>query len=210
MSEFLHPGDLILFQGDSITDSGRCVTADNLGNGYVAIISAWLRARYSDKAYRVLNLGVGGDRTVELLGRWKNDCLCVKPDVLSIMIGVNDVWRLRGEWNGQKFVSDDEFMANYRLLVEQAREAGISRFVLASPTTITEGADPELDRLLEERASFIRSLAKNIGAVYVPTREVQLRALKEAPELRWTMDGCHPTIAGHALLASAWLEAVGL
>lgn len=210
MTSFLKPRDTILFQGDSITDVGRCSTPDNLGTGYVSILTGWFQARHGAQGWRVLNRGVGGDRTVELLSRWKADCLALKPDVLSVSIGVNDVWRLRGEWNGQKFVPGAEFDTNYRSLLDQALKAGIGRFVLMSPTTIAEENDSALADLLDERTAQVKALAQDYGAVYVPAREALNRALKEAPKTRWTLDGCHPTTAGHGLLAAAWLEAVGL
>ena len=202
--------DHILFQGDSITDAGRCSSADGLGSGYVAMVRAMLLVRHPELAVRVSNRGVSGDRTVELLDRWRPDCLDLRPQVLSIKIGVNDVWRLRGEWSGQKFVPIAEYRANYEKLVAQARAAGVRVLALVSPTTIAEENDSELGRQLDERAACVRELAAANGAVYVPARENLLRALREQPGVRWTSDGCHPTSAGHALLAATWLQALGL
>lgn len=201
--------DSILFQGDSITDCGRCSTADNLGGGYVAMIRGYLQVRHADKKLAVLNRGVGGNRTAELLERWDADCIAVKPNVLSISIGVNDVWRLRGAWNGQVYIPIEEYRTNYRKLIDTALVSGIRELVLMSPTTITEDADTELARLLDERTNCVKELASEYRAVYVPAREEQKKALA-AKDTRWTNDGCHPTIAGHALLAAAWLSSVGL
>jgi acyl-CoA thioesterase-1 len=206
MASFLNPGDTLLFQGDSITDVGRLDTPDNLGTGYPALLAGALAAR--SVGVRVLNRGVGGDRTVELLARWQADCLDLKPDVLSVSIGVNDVWRLRGEWNGQSYVSGDAFEANYRRLLDQAREAGVRRFVLMSPTSIDEEQDGELAALLDERTAQVKILAREFDAVYVPARETFRKALRDQPAVQWTLDGCHPTAAGHGLLAAAWWDAV--
>lgn len=202
--------DLILFQGDSITDAGRCGSADGLGGGYVAMVRAMITARHPGLRVRIANRGVGGDRTTELLARWRHDCLDIRPQVLSIKIGVNDVWRLRGEWNGQKFVPLADYQANYAKLIEQALAAGVRQLVLVSPTTIAEENDSALSQHLDERMAVVRELAQRHGAVYVPARETLLRALQEQPGVRWTGDGCHPTNAGHALLAATWLQAVGL
>lgn len=202
--------DLVLFQGDSITDAGRCGTGDGLGGGYVAMVRAMLTARHPDLRVRIANRGVGGDRTVELLARWRADCLDVQPQVLSIKIGVNDVWRLRGEWNGQKFVPLADYRTNYERLIAQARAAGIRTLVLVSPTTIAEENDSELSRQLDERAACVRELAAANDAVYVPAREAILRALRDQPGVRWTNDGCHPTAAGHALIAATWMQSMGL
>lgn len=209
MATPIRSNDLILFQGDSITDGGRCGTGDGLGNGYVAMVRAMLTARNPSLRVRVANRGVGGDRTVELLARWRADCLDLRPQVLSIKIGVNDVWRLRGEWMGQKFVPFADYCANYEKLVAQAREAGVRTLALVSPTTIAEENDSALAAHLDERAAFVRKLARRTGAVYVPARETLLRALKTQPGVRWTTDGCHPTQAGHALIAATWMQALG-
>jgi len=210
MTTPIRADDLILFQGDSITDAGRCGSADGLGSGYVAMVRAMLTARHPELSVRIANRGCSGDRTTELLNRWRPDCLDIKPQVLSIKIGVNDVWRLRGEWNGQKFVPIADYRANYEKMIAQARSAGVRVLALVSPTTIAEENDSELSRLLEERAACVRELATRNDAVYVPDRENLLRALREQPGVRWTSDGCHPTTAGHALIAATWLQALGL
>ena len=210
MTSPIRTDDLLLFQGDSITDAGRCGSADGLGGGYVAMIRALITARHPQLAVRIANRGVGGDRTVELLNRWQADCVAVRAQVLSVKIGVNDVWRLRGQWNGQSFVPAAEYRANYERLIEQALAGGVRTIALVSPTTIAEENDGELARLLDERAAIVRELAARFGAVYVPARETMLRALREQPGVRWTTDGCHPTQAGHALIAGAWLQAMGL
>ena len=210
MTTPIRTDDRILFQGDSITDAGRCGSADGLGGGYVAMVRATITARYPDLRVRIANRGVGGDRTVELLARWQADCIAEKPQVLSIKIGVNDVWRLRGEWNGQKYLTPAEFRANYERLISEALGAGVRVLALVSPTTIAEENDGELSRQLDERAACVRELAAKHKAIYVPAREAIVRALKEQPDVRWTSDGCHPTAAGHALIAATWLQAVGL
>lgn len=202
--------DLVLFQGDSITDTGRGDSPDGLGGGYVAMVAGSLRARHAQLALKVVNRGIGGDRTTELLTRWQADALDLKPQVLSIKIGVNDVWRLRGEWNGQSYIPLDQYRQNYLRLLDQAKAAGIRQLVLMSPTTIADETDAEISGLLDERAACVADLARQYDAVYVPTREVQKEALRTAPDVKWTSDGCHPSIAGHALIAATWLKAVGL
>jgi len=210
MSTFLQPGDTILFQGDSITDVGRRESSDGLGSGYVALLAGAFQARHPGARWAVLNRGIGGDRTVELLARWKEDCLDLKPDVLSVKVGVNDVWRLRGEWEGQTFVTAGEFEGNYRRLLDGARDAGTRRLVLVSPTVIDDNRDRELADLLDDRTATVQALAREFGAIYVPAREAFVRALATHPQVQWTLDGCHPTAAGHGLLAATWAQAVGL
>ena len=208
MNSILKPNDLILFQGDSITDAGRGEAPDGLGGGYVAMVRGLFQALHPDFPVRILNRGIGGDRTAELLARWPTDCLELKPDVLSIMIGVNDVWRLKGEWNGQKHIALPEYTANLTRLLEQAKTAGIRQLVLMSPTTVEPENDGELTQLVGRYAAVVKRLAGEFGAIYVPSREAMLAARAALPTIVWTTDGCHPGAAGHALLAATWLKAV--
>jgi acyl-CoA thioesterase I len=203
-------GDRILFQGDSITDCG-CRNPDNmnpLGTGYVSIVRGMLSSRYPDLQVTVLNRGRSGDRTAELLQRWDEDTIPLKPTWLSLKIGVNDVWRKRGEWNGQRYIPLDEYRTNLATLLERSRAAGIRNYILISPTTIDDDPKSELNQLLATYDDAVREQAKQIGAIYVPARERMWQAIKSVPSVRWTTDGCHPTVAGHALIASVWMEAV--
>jgi acyl-CoA thioesterase I len=204
----LRRGARILFQGDSITDVGRRDTPDGLGSGYPAVIQGILGSARSTRGYEILNRGVGGDRSVELLARWKADCEELKPDLLSIMVGVNDVWRIRGGYMGQAHIPPQDFAKNLEELILRAKGAGVGRIALMSPTTIDNGKDPEFNALLDEDARYVRELAKKHGAVYVPSRECQARLLRDRPEIVWTIDGCHPSLAGHVALASCWLKAL--
>jgi acyl-CoA thioesterase I len=199
----------LLFQGDSITDSGRKDSPDGFGFGYVAIIAGALASKSRCASLRVMNRGVGGDRTAELLARWDEDCVALKPEALSLMAGVNDVWRLRGEWNGQTYIPPDRFKANYEELIDRARSGGVKRLILMSPTTIENEKDGELSALLDEEAAIVRGIAKRTKAVYVGAREEQKRVISERPDFPWTTDGCHPSLAGHALIALTWLRAAG-
>ena len=208
-TSLLCPNDHILFQGDSITDAGRG-QPPGLGTGYVNMVRGMLSTLHPELPVRITNRGNSGDRSAELLARWQTDCLDLKPDVLSIKVGVNDVWRKLGEWNGQKHIPLWEFCSNCTRLLEQAKSAGIRQLVLISPTTITHANVSECNDLLGEYAAATRELALAFGGIYVPAREALLAARTALPEVAWTSDGCHPTTAGHAVIASAWLKAVGL
>jgi lysophospholipase L1-like esterase len=109
MANLIQANDNILFQGDSITDAGRQGAHKPLGNGYPAMVAGMLQANNADLQLTVLNRGVGGDRTQELLNRWQADCLDLKPTVLSIKIGVNDLWRKLGEWKGQTYIPVEQY-----------------------------------------------------------------------------------------------------
>ncbi len=203
------PHDRILFQGDSITDAGRGDPQNApLGGGYVAQLAGMFAACRPDLAVEILNRGVSGDRTTELLARWSEDCLSLKPQVLSIKIGVNDVWRKTGEWNGQRFVPLVEYQANLRRLCELARSGGVRVLALISPTTIEAANDGPLNQLLGDYVAWGREYAASSGAVWVEARAPLLAARSAQPGIPWTPDGCHPSPAGHALIAAAWYAAL--
>ena len=204
----LQDKDVLLFQGDSITDAGRLETPDGLGCGYVAMIAGILPVALASCTLRVINRGVSGDRSVELLARWKEDCEDLKPTVLSIKVGVNDVWRHRESWNGQTYVAPEEYTDTYRRLIDRAYAAGVRSLILCSPTTIDDGKDQLIQDLLDERTSIVNALAREYGALYVPFAEAQKSLLSRRPDLKWTLDGCHPSVCGHAALARVWTETV--
>lgn len=202
-------GERILFQGDSITDMSRNREDDGLlGNNYVAIIKGLLTALRPDLQVDIINRGVSGNRTVELLARWEKDCLALRPDWLSIMIGVNDVWRLRRESNGQVHVPLPDYVANYRSLLDQAKAVGIQKLILMSPTLIDKDLNSDLNLMLADYNQAVIELAKEYGATYVPVRDSLLAAIQAHPEVNWLHDGCHPTVAASAVIAAAWLKAM--
>ncbi|MFA7175364.1 MAG: SGNH/GDSL hydrolase family protein, partial [Kiritimatiellia bacterium] len=181
----------------------------DLGQGYVAQVCGLLAAFRPDLHVEILNRGNGGDRTIELMERWQVDCIDLKPDWLSVFIGVNDVWRKRSEMQGgQRFVPLAEFVANYHVLLDQVAAAGIHNLVLVSPTLIDKYLQSDLNLLLSEYDAAVQDLSREYNAIYVPLRERLLDLLPLNNEINWLGDGCHPTAAGHAVFAASWLEAV--
>ncbi len=164
--------------------------------------------RWPELKIEILNRGVSGDRTTELLERWSRDCLGLQAEYLSIMVGCNDVWRTRTQWQGQRGIPLDEYTDNYRALLNQARDAGFKKIVLMSPTTIDDDLESDLNLMLVEYSKTVKNLAQEYKAIYVPAGEAFRQAVRGAPEIKWTTDGCHPTVAGHGVLASVWLETV--
>lgn len=202
----IQQNDVILFQGDSITDCGRREDTAGLGNGYPAMIQGLLPFYAPSLHVTIKNRGISADRTVELLERWKEDCEDIAPNILSIKIGVNDVWRILGPYKGQTYVEIEAFRENYRKLLDRALAAGVRQLVLCSPTTIENGKDDRLRTLIQERVTIVKNLAREYRAVYVPFYETQEELLKTRPENAWTLDGCHPSTCGHAALAHCWLS----
>lgn len=206
---------LILFQGDSITDSGRKNDwGHNMGFGYATMVSGALGVT-EPYAYRFINKGVSGNRIVDLYARIKKDMINLKPDYMSILIGVNDVWHEIGEQNG---VDADKFEMVYCLLIEELKAALpelkimiLEPFALAA--SVTDPADkperyPLFRRETELRAQAAKRVAEKYGLTFVPLQEAFDRAEADAPERgQWLWDGVHPTAAGHTLIKEAWLKA---
>ena len=204
------PGAIVLFQGDSITDAGRTReqifipnTQPALGNGYAWLAAAQLLVGRPDDKLTFFNRGISGNKVFQLAERWQTDALNLKPDVLSILIGVNDIWHaLNGQYDGTVEV----YERDYHALVRQTQEALPDvKLVICEPFVLRCGAVnstwfPEFDKY---RAAAKR-VAEDAKAVFVPFQEMFDRAAKLAPPERWAKDGVHPTADGAALMAHAW------
>lgn len=206
---------LILFQGDSITDCMRSRDNDQFaGSGYPTLIKARLGCDAPGE-YRFLNRGISGNRIVDLYARMKIDLINLKPDYLSVLIGVNDVWHEIGAQNG---VAADKFERVYDMLLTEIEEAlpGV-RFLLLEPFvlpgTATENIEEKPRRLetfqreVALRGEATRRVAEKHGAAFVALQGRLDEACKLAPADYWLMDGVHPTAMGHELIARAWMEA---
>lgn len=202
----------VLFQGDSITDCGRTTCGgagfsnSGLGPGYPGMIAARLMCDRPDHEWEFINRGISGNRIVDLYARWKADCLNLKPDVLSLLIGVNDVWHHLTSNNG---VEVPRYARFYRELLTWTREELPDiRFVLLDPFVCPNLPDRAkfVDDLIERR-KIVSALAGEFGAVHIPLQEIFNGAFQRAPEAYWAADGVHPTPAGHQLIADAWLKA---
>ena len=201
-----------LFQGDSITDCGRGDYGNPYatGCGYPRLLEADLMAQDGD--CEVMNCGISGNRVVDLLARWKRDCLNLKPDVITILIGVNDVWHEFGNHDGVSVLLFEEV---YRILLRetfaalpQTRLILMGAYVMPGPATT-----PDWDVFSGEvaaRREVTRKLAEEFGLIYVDLQQAFDEAQKKFPAQRWTGDGVHPTAAGHEVIAQAWKKAAGV
>ncbi|MFH1023718.1 MAG: SGNH/GDSL hydrolase family protein [Planctomycetota bacterium] len=204
---------LVLFQGDSITDAGRSRDGADpnrpagLGHGYVTQIAARLLAARPKDTLRILNRGVSGDRVTNLLARWKSDAIILAPDVISILVGVNDTVH---EITKQTGVEPEMFERVYRMLLAYTREKlPVVKLVLCEPFLLKTGPveDAWLPELARRRAS-VKKLAAEFGAVFVPLQAAFDAALAKAPPAYWAPDGVHPSPSGYAVMADAWLAAM--
>ena len=205
-------GRTILFQGDSITDAGRARGEGypSLGHGYVGKIAGRLGLDFAESGHRFINRGIGGDRVSSLYARWNEDAIHLAPDTISILIGVNDAWRIV---NRLPEGATDRFERAYRHLLEETREvmpqAGL---ILCEPFLLPAGIGADVwaafRGLIDEYGRITRALAERYGAVFVGLQEPFDQAAKRTDAACWLHDGVHPTAAGHELIAREWLHAV--
>jgi acyl-CoA thioesterase I len=204
---FITPESRILFQGDSITYCGRDrAQPHSLGNGYAMMAAGLLAARHPELAPVCFNRGIGGNRTGDLLARWQEDCIDLKPDVLSILIGINDVWR---RYDSKLPTSAEAFEGNYRSLLERTRDAlPAVRLILMEPFVLPVPDDRARWREdLDPKIDAVRRLAREFGARLVPLDGIFAAAATRQPPAAWAADGVHPSPAGHGLIAHHWLQA---
>ena len=207
MSALIEDGTVVLFQGDSITDAGRSREDDgNLGFGYAMMTAAWFSAVYPEKRVRFINRGIGGNRAKDLQARWKEDCLGLKPDVVSILIGINDVWR---RYDSGDPTSLEAFEKSYRDILTRTKNELNARMILIEPFVLPVPDDRSRWREdLDPKIHAVCRLAREFGATYIPMDGLFARASAIREPAFWAGDGVHPTPAGHALIARAWLKAV--
>ena len=203
----IEENEIILFQGDSVTDVGRNrEEKDNLGFGYPMMVASWFAAMYPEKNVSFLNRGIGGHRIRDLELRWKEDCLDLKPTMVSLLIGVNDCWR---RFDSNDPTSAAEFEATYRILLDGIKKQGISKIILLEPFVLPVTEDRKAWREdLDPKIHVVRELAREYGAILIPLDGVFSAASVLKPSNFWTIDGVHPTNAGHALIAREWLKTV--
>lgn len=209
----LKNGQTILFQGDSITDFGRdkADAAPNnqaaLGTGYAWLAAVELLVDHPAGKFSVFNRGISGNKVFQLADRWQADCLDLKPDVLSILIGVNDIWHtLTGKYQGTVEI----YERDYRALLERTKKALPKvKLVVCEPFVlrcgqVTDKWFPEFDTY---RAAAKR-VAESFHATFIPFQTMFDEAVKYAPPAHWAGDGVHPTGAGASLMAHTWLRMV--
>lgn len=203
----MQDGDIVLFQGDSITDAGReRANPEHLGYGYAQFASAWFQALYPAKNVRFLNRGISGDRIKDLQARWQEDCLALRPTWISLLIGINDTWR---RYDQNDATSADTYEKTYRALLEQTRATFDVRLILCEPFVLPIPPDRQNWRAaLDPKIAVVQRLAREYDALAVPFDSLFTQAATQREPAFWAADGVHPTPAGHALMAQAWLRAV--
>lgn len=204
----------ILFQGDSITDFSRkrdqkeANNSGALGSGYAFLAAAALLKQFPDRNLKIYNRGISGNKVYQLAERWDADCLEIKPDVLSILIGVNDYWHtLTGNYTGTIKTYRDDFSA---LLDRTKQKLPNVQLIIGEPfavngiKSVTDSWFPAFN----DYRTAAREIAAKYDAVFIPYQEIFDKAQKTAPGSYWTYDGVHPSLAGSELMATSWLDTI--
>jgi lysophospholipase L1-like esterase len=209
----LAPQSRLLMIGDSITEAGRSPEAwpgdraASLGNGYAALTAALLEATYPAHRLVVTNCGVGGDTVRELGARWKRDVLELRPDWLTIMIGINDVWRQFDTPVPGYGVPPGEFEDTLESLVK-ATLPSLQGLVLLTPFYLEPGAGDPMRQRMDEYGGIVRRIAERNASHFVDTQAAFDRYLEHQHSYRLAGDRIHPNQVGHAIIARALLQAL--
>lgn len=198
----------ILFQGDSITDAGRDHrNYHNLGDGYPKYAAENIRANFPNTDFEFINFGISGNRTSQLFDRLYTDGIAFQPDVISILIGINDIWHRYG---GNKIATTDEQIAlNYRKILERIKNETNAKIVILAPFILDAPGREQMIEDLEKVLPIVRGLANEFADVYIPLDEKFSEALKTQPEpLYYSADGVHPNDNGRMFIGKLYAEAV--
>lgn len=202
----------ILLQGDSITDAGRDKKNTNpndvkaMGAGYAFLTATQLLERYPALRPRIYNRGISGNKVHQLAERWEEDALDIRPDVMSILVGVNDHWHtLGGNYDGTPQV----YRRDYDALLERTMKKLPSlRLMICEPFILTDVEKIKKEEwipVFDEYRQIARDLAQKYEAVFIPYQTIFENALLKAPAEYWAPDGVHPSLAGAQLMADHWI-----
>jgi lysophospholipase L1-like esterase len=207
----LHKGDRIVFTGDSITDAGRREKKYKpYGWGYVHFAAYYLLATCPEMELEIFNTGISGNTIRDLRYRWQKDCIELAPDIVSILIGINDVWCSFKDYRLADAVDINEYEDTYRELLADVREKCNSKIVIMEPFLFCDDDKNEMFVFLTKYLSAVRKLAQEFDALLVNLQESINSALKKVAAERWSDDMVHPYVWAHCWISQRWIEAMGL
>jgi lysophospholipase L1-like esterase len=211
----MEKGCKLVMIGDSITDAGRDQAQggeglfEAYGSGYVSLVNALLMTCYPERRIRVVNQGISGHTVRDLAGRWQRDVIEQEPDWVSVMIGINDVWRQFDlPLLKEKQVQLEEYEQTLSDLVASTRPR-VKGMVLMTPYFIEANRNDPMRRRMDAYGAVVGRLASEHDAVFVDTQAAMDRYLASYHPSQIAWDRVHPTLTGHMILARAWLDAVG-
>ena len=216
----LNKDSKILFMGDSITDAGVWADPEKTGAGYVRFIKDYLYSKYPEMAFELVNKGIGGQRSIDLLNRWQKDVIEEKPEFLSICIGTNDIWR---QFDSDLDISTpDDFEDNLRKMLALTKEYLDIPVVLVEiqpfeSTCLKMTEWPFAQKLFEEGGpqvnrynDRVRKLSAEFNTYYCPVNKIITINRIKRPDIQYTHDGVHPNSTGIAMIGLCWLNSLGL
>ena len=195
----------VLFQGDSITDWGR--NRDDfhdLGGGYPKFAAEAIKNRHPDTEFEFINLGISGNKVADLVDRWQTDCIDIKPDVVSILIGVNDVCHRSGD---RSWLPTDEFTAQYRSILTETKEKTSAKIIMLEPYLAYTDDKAFFREDLAPKIEAVRGLAREYADIFIPLDGIIAAASVHSSPTSWAYDGVHPTEAGAHLIAKHYADA---
>ena len=197
----------ILFQGDSITDAGRDKrNYHNLGNGYPKFAAEFIKAAHPDTDFEFINFGISGNRTSQLFDRLYTDAIEFQPDVISILIGINDIWHRHSH---KILTSDAQIALNYRSVLERLKKETNAKIVILAPFVLDAEDKGYIREDLKTVLPIVRELAQEFADVYIPLDEEFAKVLPEQPApLHYSGDGVHPNYNGSTFIGKLYAEAV--
>lgn len=211
----LAPGRKIVFIGDSITDCGRARPVGEgsngeLGNGYVSFIDAFLGATKPELRLRAVNMGVGGNTVRDLEARWQSDVLDHKPQYLSVMIGINDVWRqFDAPLRPEAQVGPETYRDTLSRLIARTTPV-VERVFVLSPFYIESNKNDAMRTRMDEYSAYANEVAIEHGATFVDVQAAFDAVLRHVPTQSLAGDRVHPNAKGHAVITRAFLKGVGV
>ena len=198
----------VLFQGDSITDAGRDRrNYFHLGEGYPSYAASLIREAHPEIQFEFINLGLAGNRTSQLFDRLYHDAIALKPDIISILIGINDV----GHRHGKDVIATtyEQTELNYRCILERLRRETNAKIMILAPYLLDCTDKVETREDLKTLLPIIRKLAAEYADVYVPLDELFEEVLKTQPEpLYYSGDGLHPNANGARFIGEHYARAI--
>lgn len=196
----------ILFQGDSITDWGRNYEEyHSLGWGYVRFASEYIKEMFPDKEFEFVNRGIGGNKVVDLVNRLDTDFIEIQPDIVSIMIGINDVWHLAGDRN---WLPDEVFEEQYRTVLNAIKEKTNAKIIIIEPFLIPVEDKLHFREDLAPKIEIIRKLAREYAVAYLPTDGLLNAAFIGDDPISFAEDGVHPTEKGAKFIGKKYAECI--
>ena len=201
-----------LFQGDSITDAGRNRDRDDnfgLGYGYPLLVAAdYMKNRKGE--FEFINMGISGDKIVDIYARIKEDIINLKPDMMSILVGVNDIWHELNEQNG---VDAEKYEKIYGMLIDEILAALPEiKIIILEPFVLkgigTERYYDDFRPELLKRAAAAKRIADKFNLAFVPLQNIFDEASADGNTAYWLADGVHPTAAGHQIIKEELSKAI--